>query len=421
MTPHELREALLRALAFDTRGQPRPGARLLRYDAEEAALLLPFSGECVVLRAVEEGDGAALEALRARLAVLEEAARGSHLNIVVLGGGDAARRALKEAGSFWGRGPLTLFHVTGEGRLWCNRFLGRGPSVVGPVLKQGLKRAVAGGALSAGERALLVPDEREAPRPGAEPSAEAVFWTALARRTPWACWAIGVVAVILFVLEMAWGGSESALTLYRMGANVPERVRAGEVFRLFSSAFLHIGVPHLVINLWALRVVGPFLEKILGSARFIILYALSALAGNVASVAIGRAQIAGGASGALWGIMVASFALALWPRGLLPDGVRRVVKTQGWQPLAVNVVYSFMPRIDLFAHFGGGLAGGLLVAAGALTRGLQRPGTSAETRRRDGVATALGAVLSLLMVGSVITALVVGRPWEPLELPRRLW
>jgi membrane associated rhomboid family serine protease len=418
LTPHELREALLRALAFDNRGQPRRGARLLRYDAEEAALLLSVSGECVVSRAVEEGDGAALEALRARLAVLEEAARGSQLNVVVLGGGDAARRVLKEAGSFWGRSPLTLFHVTGEGRLWCNRFLGRGPNVVGPVLKQGLKRAVAGGPLSASERAVLLPDEREAPRDhGAEPSAEAVFWTTLARRTPWACWAIGVVVVILFVLEMAWGGSESALTLYRMGANVPERVRAGEVFRLFSSAFLHIGVPHLVINLWALRVVGPFLEKILGTARFIILYALSALAGNVASVAIGRAHISAGASGALWGIMVASFALALWPRGLLPDGVRRVVKTQGWQPLAVNFVYSFMPRIDLFAHFGGGLAGGLLVATGALTRGLERPGTSAEAPRHDGVATALAALLSLLMVGSVIAALVVGRPWEePWEL-----
>src|SRR2546423_5917495 len=108
----------------------------------------------------------------------------------------------------------------------------------------------------------------------------------------------------MFLLESLWGASDSVETLLRMGATLPRLVHAGQAWRLFSYAFLHIGFPHLMVNLWALAVLGPFLERLVGSARFLLLYALAALGGGVAVVAFGPGGIpTAGASGALWGLM----------------------------------------------------------------------------------------------------------------------
>src|SRR5262249_18060773 len=141
--------------------------------------------------------------------------------------------------------------------------------------------------------------------PAASPP-DAGFWAAYSRITPRASWAIGIAVALIFALEVLWGGSGVLFgipeatnpTLYRMGANVPERVQAGEIYRLVSSAFLHIGLVHLAVNLWALRVFGPFLERILGTARFVVLYALSALGGGLLSFALGNYRLSAGASGA---------------------------------------------------------------------------------------------------------------------------
>jgi hypothetical protein len=84
-------------------------------------------------------------------------------------------------------------------------------------------------------------------------------------------------------------------------------------------------------------------------------------------------------------------------------------------PLALNLIYSLSPGIDMLAHVGGGVVGALLVAT-VLTDGLvpvgeRRFGDAAERRPSAGYAAAawiLGAAMAL----SVVTALVAGRPWE---------
>jgi rhomboid protease GluP len=244
--------------------------------------------------------------------------------------------------------------------------------------------------------------------------------------TPWASWTIGLVVALIFALEVFWGGwgvlsggAATGPTLIRMGANIRERVLAGELDRILSSAFLHIGLLHLVVNLWALRVFGPFLERILGASRFVVLYAVSALAGGLASFAFGRYSFSAGASGALWGLMVGGFALSVWPRGLLPEAVRHQLQTRGWQPLAVNILISFSGNIDRYAHFGGGLAGGALIASGLLSWGVRRRGDPAP----EGGALlfrGLAAALAVLMAASVASALARGRPWELRSPPEPL-
>ncbi len=220
--------------------------------------------------------------------------------------------------------------------------------------------------------------------------------------TPWALVTVLAVNVVLFALETLWGGSESTLTLYRMGANLGRDSLTHEPWRIVSSAFLHIGVLHLLFNMWALLAFGQMLEAALGARRLLVLYALCAAAGGLTSSLVHKQELAAGASGAVWGLMTGQIALILRLRREL--GADRVpVDTRKLaQPLVVNLLYSLQPGIDMAAHIGGGLAGAGLILSGLISR---REPESAAWRP-----IALGAALT--MAGSVAMALGHGRPWE---------
>lgn len=225
--------------------------------------------------------------------------------------------------------------------------------------------------------------------------------------TPWALVTVLTVNVVLFVLESLWGGSESTLTLYRMGANLGRDGLIHEPWRIVSSAFLHIGVLHLLFNMWALLAFGRMLEGALGSRRFIALYALCAAAGGLTSSLVHKQELAAGASGAVWGLMTAQIALVLRLRREL--GAERVPVDTGRlaQPLVVNLLYSLQPGIDMAAHIGGGLAGAGLIFSGLISRRQPEPALWRP----------MAWVAALAMVGSVAMALGHGRPWELLWPP----
>jgi rhomboid protease GluP len=408
-----LREALLRALAVDPKGRPRQGASLLRDDPQESILLLP-TGDWVIFRSLEGGDQVSQVRLEARLAELQSAIR-TPVSLVVVGGEGPLRGVVPRFGL---GNRVALFHVSLEGRLRGGGLLSRPARTVGPMLRVALGRLAGEGVFDGARLRSLTEEERdallhagEALRRAQGEGEEATFWSRLYSVTPWATHLLTGSIALVFLLESFWGGSDFTPTLYRMGANVPERVRAGEFYRLFAAAFLHIGIVHLLVNLWALRVFGIFLERVLGTAAFLVLYALSALAGSVASVSLGTARLSAGASGALWGLMVGGFALSFW--GPIPEGLRRRIRASGWQPILVNLIISFTPGIAISAHMGGGLAGGALVLAGTLIA--PRVGPAA----RRWIAPA-AAVLTLLMVVSFAAALVTGRPWE-LKSPAEPW
>ena len=216
------------------------------------------------------------------------------------------------------------------------------------------------------------------------------------------------VNVAVFALELPWGGSDSALTLYRMGPASGALV-SHEPWRLVSAAFLHVNVLHLSLNMWALFVLGRMLESVLGSRRFVVLYALSAAAGGLASAVVHPQILSAGASGAVWGLMTAQVAMVLRLRR--QEGAERmpVPMTRLLWPLVVNFLISLIPGIDTAAHLRGG-AGAGLVLSGII-----------EWRRPE-VATwrpaAWGA--SLAMAACLVAALCSGRPWESASRPRCL-
>ena len=137
----------------------------------------------------------------------------------------------------------------------------------------------------------------------------------------------------------------------------------GDWYRLISSAFLHeplstgFGIFHIAFNMWALYVVGPPLEQMLGRARFLAVYLISALGGSVLYYLIvpPNSGPAIGASGAIFGLFGAWFILS---RRLRLDA-RMVVML-----IVINLVIGFtVPGIAWQDHVGGLIAGGALTAA----------------------------------------------------------
>jgi len=149
-------------------------------------------------------------------------------------------------------------------------------------------------------------------------------------------------------------------------------VAHGQAYRLITSAFLHepglsgFGPAHIIFNMWALILVGPALERLLGHLRFVALYLLSALGGSVLFYLLAPAgEVALGASGAIFGLFGAYFVVS---RRLRLD-------TRGIVILIVlNLVISFAfgSAIAWQAHVGGLITGSLIAAAYAYAPRHQR-------------------------------------------------
>jgi rhomboid protease GluP len=220
---------------------------------------------------------------------------------------------------------------------------------------------------------------------------------------PMATYALIGANVAMFLLEQAWGDRHIGVTLFRMGANLGREALLVEPWRVLSSAFLHGSVPHVVMNMYALYVLGSSLERPLGWGRMLCVYALSALGGGLLSSLLHRELLSVGASGAVWGLMVADIVWMLrlqrrYGKQVLPGGLAQMAR-----PLLINLAVSFLPGIDRFAHFGGGIMG----AAMALLFPLQLPADDRKWRP--------WAVLAVvLMAAAVIMALLIGKPWQPL-------
>jgi membrane associated rhomboid family serine protease len=197
-----------------------------------------------------------------------------------------------------------------------------------------------------------------------------------------------VLNVIVFVLTayQAQSVADNQLSpIFFDGVLQPVLVEYGEWWRLFTSGFLHIGLPHLLLNMVSLWIIGRELELVFGRARFLVLYLVSMLGGS-AVVYIVSANGAAGASGAIYGLMGALAVTVI--RLKLPLGQVLAV-------ILLNLALSFsgLFAISWEAHIGGLVVGALLAV------GFLYPPASIRTQVQ--AATAIGMVLLLvgLMLG----------------------
>lgn len=182
------------------------------------------------------------------------------------------------------------------------------------------------------------------------------------KKKPVITYALIIINVLVFLAMYIFGkGSEDTLTLLLFGANYPVLVRAGDYYRLITSAFLHAGLLHLIFNNYALYVIGSQLESFLGKAKFLIIYLVSAICGSLMSMLFSDG-ISVGASGAIFGLLGSLLYFGYNYRVYLGT----VLKSQIIPLIILNLVIGFItPGIDNAAHIGGLLGGlGMTMALG---------------------------------------------------------
>ncbi|MCB0193835.1 MAG: rhomboid family intramembrane serine protease [Anaerolineae bacterium] len=178
---------------------------------------------------------------------------------------------------------------------------------------------------------------------------------------PFFTYALLAAIVVVWVLMTIAGGSTNTQVLINYGANYGPGIINGEIWRLFTSMFLHIGGFHLLVNGYALFIFGLEMERLYGPDRFLVVYILAGLFGSLASFASkGPTVLSAGASGAIFGIIGMNLAFFLLHR----DDLGRIsqARIQGTLVIiGINLVFGFMvPGIDNMAHIGGLIAGYLL-------------------------------------------------------------
>jgi membrane associated rhomboid family serine protease len=160
-------------------------------------------------------------------------------------------------------------------------------------------------------------------------------------------------------------------------------IAAGEWYRLFTAMFVHYGVLHLALNMYALWILGRDLERTLGPLRFAGLYLLAGLGGNVAAYLFSAPNAStAGASTAVFGLMAAIFVilkrLKLSVAPILPV-------------IVINVVFTFaVANISVAGHLGG-------LAVGGIVAGILAYAPPARRNLYQGVGCALVFLLLILL------------------------
>lgn len=201
------------------------------------------------------------------------------------------------------------------------------------------------------------------------------------------------------------GVEDTGKVLEKIGAAYGPDLLRGEWWRLATAGFVHVGVMHLFANLFSLYMIGPVAEDLWGRWRFAGLYLIAGLAGTCAAMAISPMAGVAGASGSIWGVMIA-VVVWLWRyREHLPEELVRVWLRNLLLMVVVNAGISFLPGISWAGHFGGGLAGFFA----AIFLDLTRPGAN---RRQLTIGISGLVLIVALMAGGLATAIAFTKPWK---------
>lgn len=212
------------------------------------------------------------------------------------------------------------------------------------------------------------------------------------RFTPRVTYALIALNVVMFAAIAIQSRSLTDFrpsSVYHGSALIPMVVAGGEWWRLVTSGFLHLSVTHIALNMLALYFIGPGLERVLGTWRFVTLYGLSLLGGSAAVMLFSQDNsFTGGASGAIFGLMG---ALLVTLKRLKLD------MRQAGVVIAINVFATFaIPGISWQAHLGG-----LLIGA-AVGAGLVYAPAANRLRWQLTACVGIGVVLiALIVVGDI--------------------
>jgi rhomboid protease GluP len=190
--------------------------------------------------------------------------------------------------------------------------------------------------------------------------------------------AINIAVYLAMILHHVSPSHPTSEQLIRWGADSGSTVLLqNQWWRVITSAFVHIGAWHLIMNMWALWVLGTLAEAIFGTWLYVGVYVVCAIAGSIISVYWSPIDVSAGASGAIMGILGAEVSVLKFAHLPLPKEVLRSTMQSLVQGAVLTLLIGILPRIDNASHVGGlvcGLVMGLLLS---LTRragaSVQRP------------------------------------------------
>lgn len=183
-----------------------------------------------------------------------------------------------------------------------------------------------------------------------------------------------VIMVLVYGAMTLAGGSTNVNVLITFGAKLNVLIQQGEWWRLITPIFLHIGFTHILMNMITLYFVGMQIEAAFGHTRFLAMFLIAGIGGNVASFCFSD-SLSAGASTAIFGLFGAFLMLgeSFWQNPV----IRQIARTF-MAFIVMNLAFDiFTPGIDIAGHLGG-LVVGFLVA---YTVGVPRIGKVSVIKR----------------------------------------
>ncbi len=228
-----------------------------------------------------------------------------------------------------------------------------------------------------------------------------VFTTAIHAVTPTAFVTPTIIAlnVLVFVAMgiagLGWFDPDPERML-SWGADYWPLTTSGQWYRLVTSAFLHFGVIHLMMNMYALFSVGLLAERFYGNRFFAVIYLFGAVTSSLASSWWDRDAVCAGASGAIFALYGAMLAYLVFQPGSFPKGAVQSMMKSTLLFVGYNVFYGFTHAgISNSAHLGG-LAGGVVMGI-VLCRPLDLTRRASQAVPRLAIGAAFG--LAVIVAG----------------------
>ncbi len=167
---------------------------------------------------------------------------------------------------------------------------------------------------------------------------------------------IGIITFFMIMMYLFANGSTDIETLYMFGGLVKD----SNPIRLITSIFLHIGILHYLMNVWALKLLGNQVEKFYGHIKTLLIFIYSGIIGNLLTVILMNENvISAGASGAIFGLMGAILYFAINQRTYMGEALKKEILPV----IIINIFLGFLVSgINMYAHIGG-LIGGMLISS----------------------------------------------------------
>jgi rhomboid protease GluP len=240
-----------------------------------------------------------------------------------------------------------------------------------------------------------------------------------------------LITAIYVAMEVAGHGDIRRVAL-EFGAKDNGLIKAGQYWRFVTPIFLHGGWLHLLVNGFSLYRLGGSMERIYGPTKYLLVFILAGIAGNMLSYLLSPTMSLG-ASGALFGLVGAGLVFPVRFRSLIPVEVRTSILRQLIPVAVINLAIGFSLQgiIDNWAHIGGLLGGGF-VALFLIPDVLEAPSAPTIASRTITTLAALSVAIVIVSwiyqwnwaranpaIATVSYAPVAGPAWWTVAVPAR--